>query len=98
MENELIHKIFNISSEGFEDLSLNIFRFQYNHNNTYRSFVQALQIDPLAVHSLYEIPFLPISFFKTHSVQSTEFVPEVTFESSGTTQTLNSRHLIKNVS
>ena len=42
--------------------------------------------------------FLPISFFKSQTVISTEFIPELVFESSGTTQTINSKHLVKDVS
>ncbi len=41
------------------------------------------------------IPALPISFFKTHTVTSTDFTPERIFESSGTTGSINSRHLVK---
>jgi hypothetical protein len=38
---------------------------------------------------------LPISFFKDHAVKSTEFKPQLVFESSGTTQTTTSRHYVK---
>ncbi|HRN56738.1 MAG TPA: acyl transferase, partial [Agriterribacter sp.] len=44
-----------------------------------------------------QIPFLPVSFFKTHRVQSTLFEPQMIFESSGTTQTINSKHYIKDI-
>jgi hypothetical protein len=40
---------------------------------------------------------LPISFFKTHSITTTAFTPAAIFESSGTTQTINSKHLIKDI-
>ena len=42
--------------------------------------------------------FLPISFFKSNTVVATGFEPEIVFESSGTSQTVNSRHLVKDVS
>ncbi len=41
------------------------------------------------------MPYLPISFFKTHRIVTGEFEPAVVFESSGTTQTVNSRHLVR---
>jgi hypothetical protein len=41
---------------------------------------------------------LPIHFFKTHEIKTVEFEPEFIFESSGTTQTSNSRHYIKSLS
>jgi hypothetical protein len=44
------------------------------------------------------IPALPISFFKTHTVTSTQFEAETVFESSGTTKTQTSRHLVKDLS
>jgi hypothetical protein len=47
--------------------------------------------------SLNVIPFLPISFFKSHTVITGSFEPRLVFESSGTTQTTNSKHLVKDV-
>ena len=38
---------------------------------------------------------MPIHFFKTHQITTTKFVPEIIFESSGTTTSINSRHLVK---
>lgn len=48
--------------------------------------------------SIETIPFLPVSFFKTHKVTSTDFEPEITFESSGTTGSDTSRHFVKDLS
>jgi hypothetical protein len=45
-----------------------------------------------------QIPFLPISFFKTQEVVCGRFEPQAVFESSGTTQTTNSRHFVKDIS
>ena len=45
--------------------------------------------------AIHKIPFLPIQFFKNKKVISTLFEPELTFESSGTTGDLTSRHFIK---
>lgn len=91
---ELEDKVFNIIPERFDSLALDIFRFQYHHNAVYRSFTDAIHTDLSAVHSVASIPFLPISFFKTHDVVSGSFEPQVIFESSGTTHTGNSRHLV----
>ena len=49
------------------------------------------------VKTLPAIPMLPVSFFKTHRVITTDFTPETVFESSGTTQTNTSRHLVKDM-
>src|SRR5699024_7884721 len=39
--------------------------------------------------------YLPISFFKSHEVKTGTFHPQLTFESSGTTETTPSRHFVK---
>lgn len=49
------------------------------------------------VKTFNQIPFLPISFFKTHAIQTTDFTPEMVFESSATTGTDRSRHFIKDL-
>ena len=91
-------KIFSVTDQGFEGLALEIFHFQYRTNHLYQSWVNALSVDPAEVQSIQQIPFLPISFFKSHQVKSTEFVPVAFFESSGTTGTINSRHYLKDIS
>lgn len=90
----LSHEIFN-SSFDFDTICLQVFRFQYEHNNVYKKYVDALKIDTATVTELTKIPFLPIRFFKTHDIKATGFEPEVIFESSGTTETINSRHYVK---
>ena len=95
MNCELHDKIFSLQPAGFDDLALEIYRCQYAHNEIYRLFNDALHIDPSTIHNVASIPFLPIHFFKTHEVVSGCFEPELVFESSGTTQTGNSRHLVR---
>jgi len=61
----------------------------------YKKYTDSLGIIPHKIASIEHIPFLPISFFKTHEVSTTDFKPEITFESSGTTGSNTSRHLVK---
>ena len=89
-------KIFSVSEDSFEQLALDIFRFQYQNNPVYHSYVNALQIDSTKVRSIDGIPFLPINFFKTHKIQTGEFESEVVFDSSGTSQSIKSYHYVKN--
>jgi hypothetical protein len=56
-----------------------------------------LGIQPDDVRTLTGIPFLQVSFFKTHAVHTTEFTPQAVFESSGTTGTGGSRHEVKDL-
>lgn len=87
----------NIFAEtpSFEEKALQLFRFQYQNNNVYRQWCSILGVEVNSVNSLTAIPFLPVSFFKTHKVVTTSFEPEVIFTSSGTTQTINSNHFVK---
>ncbi|RZM14507.1 MAG: acyl transferase [Pedobacter sp.] len=91
------HKIFDISPTHFPALALEVFDFQYHNNPLYRSFVDTLHIKIEAVDSVEKIPFLPVSFFKTHAVHSTIFEHSIVFESSGTTGSISSRHELKDV-
>lgn len=92
-----VNNIFSLSNDdsALLDASLETFRFQYAHNTVYRQWCGLMGADPSSVKTLTTIPALPISFFKTHTVTTTEFTPEAVFESSGTTQTNTSRHLVK---
>lgn len=97
MSCEFEDKVFSVNDQQFEQLALDIFRFQSEHNPVYSRFVSALNIQPSSVKSILEIPYLPIQAFKTHQVQTTSFEPTTYFESSGTTQTLQSRHYIRDL-
>ena len=94
MDGKWNHKIFSVNEESFSSVALGIFRFQYANNPVYKAYVQALAIDPGKIDSVYDIPFLPISFFKTHKICTTLFEPQAVFESSGTTGQATSRHYI----
>src|ERR1700761_4303347 len=95
MTSSLTDDLFSLSPGQFTTRALDVFRFQYAHNPLYRQYTDTLGIDPLAVRQLTDIPFLPVSFFKTHRVRSTEFEPGIVFESSGTTGAVGSRHEVK---
>jgi hypothetical protein len=92
---ELLNKIFSISESSFSALATEIFQFQYANNNIYAQWVDLTGNKNAA--SIEKIPFLPISFFKSKAITTTNFQPEAVFESSGTTGTINSRHLVKSV-
>ncbi len=93
---ELAGKVFNIHNEkDFHHIALEVFHFQRAQNQLYRSYCEALGIKPEQVRELSQIPFLPISFFKSHKVVTTDFNPELDFTSSGTTGETTSHHYIK---
>ncbi len=90
-------KIFEIQTpESFETTALAVFRWQYEQVPVYRKFCDFLHINPTGVTSLKKIPFLPIEFFKSHSIIAEGMTPEITFTSSGTTgQVPSSHHVAK---
>lgn len=94
--NSLSQRIISVNSLTFDDLALEIFRFQFDHNPTYRSFVQALGKQVSDINEVDDIPFLPIEFFKTKNVQTGEWNTETVFESSGTSQMQPSKHAVFN--
>jgi hypothetical protein len=87
-------RVRNLPGESFESVALAVFRYQAAENPVYRSYLHHRRIDPARVQTLEQIPFLPIEFFKTQRVVTGEVPPVLTFESSGTTGTLTSRHFV----
>jgi phenylacetate-coenzyme A ligase PaaK-like adenylate-forming protein len=91
-------QIFSIDDKAtFEDVALNIFKFQANYCAVYKDYIRHLNINPLSITTVKKIPFLPISFFKSHQVLSTTTKPEIVFSSSGTTGQTTSKHLVSEV-
>jgi hypothetical protein len=79
----------------FNTRALEVFKYQYQQNSLYKNFVEMFQKRPEAVDHLNQIPFLPVSFFKTAEIKTGHFLPEIIFESSGTTETTPARHFVK---
>lgn len=99
MNNPGKQQVFSISNQQqFVDAALQVFRFQAQHCLVYRDFVTNLGIDVNSVKTVEDIPFLPISFFKSRDILSTDAEVQVTFTSSGTTGMINSKHLVTDVS
>lgn len=89
-----VNNIF-LNKIDFDAEALKLFRYQYQHNNIYQKWCDALHIDVNAVNNVAQIPFIPISFFKTKILTCGDFDAEVVFESSGTTGSINSKHFVK---
>ena len=86
------------SDKDFENLALEVFRFQSQNNNVYSGFIKSLGITPEKIKSIAEIPFLPVEIFKSHIVLTGGDEHEFVFTSSGTTGDQPSRHYIKDTS
>ena len=93
------NEIFNIKNEqDFTKVALKIFKHQFEHNVIYRSFCDLLFIHPSEIKKVEEIPFLPIQFFKSHTVVSSQDKIQEIFTSSGTTGSITSKHLVTDIS
>jgi phenylacetate-coenzyme A ligase PaaK-like adenylate-forming protein len=90
-----LKNIFDIRTEqDFLEASLAAFRYQYDHIEVYRKFVDFLKINPDEVTDLAKIPFLPIEMFKNHQILDRNATADLYFHSSGTTQMNLSKHFI----
>jgi hypothetical protein len=100
MNSESNFNFFNIQQGSSISLAaLQTFNFQYHHNLVYQQWCDSLNFlsESNPNSRLSQIPFLPISFFKSHEVVTTKFNPSFIFESSGTTTSINSKHFIKDI-
>ena len=104
-----LENILKVNASDFENIALRVFNFQYARNPVYRQYCDALRLDVRTVISMDKVPFLPISFFKSHEVfigdsqsiaaRSQQIAAsDLVFESSGTTGELTSRHYVRDAS
>ena len=87
--------LYKANEQNFADIALQLYRFQAENNKVYHSFITHLGRS--AVQSVDDIPFLPISFFKTQEIKTGAWEAETVFTSSGTTGITTSRHPVKDM-
>ncbi|MFY7901023.1 MAG: acyl transferase [Chitinophagaceae bacterium] len=98
MLSTILNNIFSVTHQNFPALVETCFHFQYQYNPIYNQWCHLLQSSDVAhKNNIETIPYLPISFFKTKKITTTEFNATAIFESSGTTQTINSKHFVKDI-
>ena len=90
-------EIFNISdNDEFECLALSIFDFQMKNNPIYAQYASLILKNKIP-QNIYEIPFLPIDFFKKEQLICKGKGAEEIFISSGTAGE-QSKHLVSDIS
>jgi hypothetical protein len=89
---ERILTVYNTT--GFNELALEVFRFQYENCVVYREFADALSRNPGNVNRVADIPFIPVEFYQTREVICSGMEPVIEFQSSGTTGSMHGRHLL----
>ena len=92
----LINKIFSCNDKAtFEKLSLELFHYQMGNNPIYAQYAELILKGKIPAN-IYEIPFLPIDFFKGEQIICKGEAAEEVFLSSGTTGR-QSKHLIRDL-
>jgi hypothetical protein len=90
-------QLYSVNDKSFRDIALQLFRFQATQNSVYRAYLRLLGISPDKIRTLEDIPFLPISFFKTQILKTGEWESGTVFTSSGTTGSTTSQHHVPNL-
>jgi len=90
--------IFSVKEQNFNDLTLEIFQFQAEHNAVYKTYIRHLGVQPKAVKKVDQIPFLPVELYKTNVVKTGSWEHNLNkcFKSSATTQMTRSHHFYNN--
>lgn len=86
-----------ISESSFDNHAIELFKYQAINNHVYNQYLNSLSINPENIKKVSQIPFLPIEFFKSHTIKTNEWKSQIVFESSGTTQIKPSQHHIQDV-
>jgi len=94
----LLEKIKNITPDIFDQTAVEVCHYQYFNNPVYKQYADLLGVKINADMSAVDIPYLPISLFKNHTVKTGEWPSVKIFESSGTTGQLTSKHHVRDLS
>lgn len=98
MQDTLHHSIVNMTKDEFNHLALEVFHHQAKHNELYRAFLDACKVNTGKIKQSEDIVFMPISFFKQHTIKTGSWDSEKVFSSSSTTGTGQSFHHLKDAS
>lgn len=86
------------SETKFNDLTLEVFAYQYKYNAFYRQYCSLIGKEFSKVSSINDIPFLPIQFFKNQEIKTGDWTEsEMIFTSSGTTGASTSQHFVRDL-
>ncbi|MCC6752627.1 MAG: acyl transferase [Saprospiraceae bacterium] len=90
-------KLLHSNGQNFDELSLELFRWQAEENPVYREYLSLLGIRPESVEAVTEIPMLPVEVFTRREIKTGSWSEEKTFLSSGTTGAFPARHLMRSL-
>jgi hypothetical protein len=93
----LKNTILRTTALDFSKNALEIFQLQAEHNPVYRRWIELLGLNASSIKEIDEIPFMPIDFFKSHSVSLFSESASNQFLSSGTGGYGTSKHLVHDI-
>ena len=92
-------RVFNIKNQAdFLECAIDIFNYQFSNNLLYHDFVKSLGKATSEILTPFEIPFLPVEFFRNHKITTGDLPVEKIFKSSGTTGISPGRHFVNDIS
>lgn len=94
---DLLPMLANLNEANFETAAEAVFAYQSVNNPIFAQYLQLLGDSSGIRPTKPQNRFLPISFFKTHTVKSGVWEAETAFSSSGTTGQIPSRHLVRDL-
>ena len=87
-------QILQINENNFDEIAMGIFRYQAEANPVYAAYLRNIGVAPADVTTFSGIPFLPIRFFRSHTVKTGAWNAATVFRSSGTTGMVTSVHQV----
>lgn len=88
-------QVFGIGSGAdFQNMALDVFAYQYENVDIYQQYCNLRGKTTENVHSIEDIPFMPIGFFRDHPPLARGQQEEKVFRSSGTTGSITSSHRV----
>lgn len=93
----LVHRIYDINENDFDGVAMEVWKYQFENNRLYRNYCELLKIGPESIRQIADIPFLPIVMFRQHEIKTGDWEHEKVFRSSGTTGSIQSIHLVRDL-
>src|SRR5712692_2862878 len=83
----------DLTESRFNELAIELFALQFNHNRLYRKLCEARGVSPAQVSNWQQLPAVPAAAFKELELTSLPEADRIAiFHSSGTTEQQPSRH------
>jgi len=93
IKNKINQFILNKKTYCFNDIAMELFSFHAKNNILYKKYIELIGVSEEMVREIKHIPFLPIGFFKTHTINIKNSF-ECAFKSSGTVGIQRSTHFV----